>query len=109
MVSDIPSPRTSSALMSSKPSSRESFQSPESKSEPRIPTWIEFSGKRSPSSTARLKGVPGIGVRVKLHEGQRSVHGGCGPQFRQGDRVVAAEHDGNDARAVYGLESSAIL
>ena len=33
------------------------------------------------------------------------MHCGRGPQLRQGDRVVAAQHDGNDARAVYGLES----
>src|SRR5215216_3935971 len=50
-------------------------------------------------------GVPGVWVAVELHEGQRSVHGGCGPQLRQGDRVVAAEHYRDDACAVYGLES----
>src|SRR5215204_3204187 len=50
-------------------------------------------------------GVPGVGVAVELHESQRSVHGGCGPQLRQGDRVVAAEHYRDDACAVYGLES----
>src|SRR5215216_3256371 len=50
-------------------------------------------------------GVPGVRVTVELHEGQRSVHGGCGPQLRQGDRVVAAEHYGDDACAVYGLET----
>src|ERR687889_656733 len=50
-------------------------------------------------------GVPGVGVAVELHESQRSVHGGCGPQLRQGDRMVATEHYGDDACAVYGLET----
>src|SRR5919107_3539267 len=50
-------------------------------------------------------GVPGVGVTVELHEGQRSVHGGRGPQPRQGDRVVAAKHYRDDACAMNRLET----
>src|SRR3712207_5036998 len=50
-------------------------------------------------------GVPGIGVGVELDEGEGTVHGGCGPQLGEGDRVVAAEHYGDDPRPVYGLEA----
>src|SRR5215211_5621450 len=50
-------------------------------------------------------GVPGVGVTVELHEGQRSLHGGRGPQLRQGDRVVAAKHYRDDACAMNRLET----
>src|SRR5215213_11690727 len=96
IVSDIPCSRTSSVLMSSKPSSLESFQSAESYSAPE--------GRPVRVLLAEV-GVPGVRVAVELHEGQRSVHGGCGPQLSQGDRVVAAEHYRDDACAVYGLKT----
>src|SRR5215207_3586882 len=65
---------------------------------------MEREGSRSPSSTARLKGVPGVGVRVELHEGQRAVYGRRGPDLRKCYGVVAPEHYRDDAGAVYGLQ-----
>src|SRR3712207_9590483 len=49
--------------------------------------------------------IPRVGMRVKLHKGQRAVHGGCGPRLGEDDGVIAAEHYGDDPRPVYGLEA----
>ena len=35
-------------------------------------------------------GVPGVGVGVELHKGQRAVHRGRGPELGEGYGVVAA-------------------
>src|SRR5215203_5826141 len=36
-------------------------------------------------------GVPGVGMGVELHEGERSVHSRSRPKFWQGDGMVAAQ------------------
>src|ERR687894_383506 len=77
--------------------------------EPRIPTWMERAGSSSPSSTARLNGVPGVRVGVELDEGQRSVDGRGSAQLGQGYGMIAAQDYRDDAGAVYGLEAFAYL
>src|SRR5918992_5387549 len=49
--------------------------------------------------------VPGVGMRIELHEGQRSVDCSGGPEPRQRYGVVAAEDYRDDTSAVDRLET----
>jgi hypothetical protein len=50
-------------------------------------------------------GVPGVGVRVELHERKRPVDRGCRAQFRERHRVVTAEHYGHHSSPVHFLQA----